>query len=176
MAPGERVAAAEALGVTVAGSTVPDCEALACGEVVAVPQPVKLTEALPVTLGGGLPVPLTDCEPVSVGGGALDMVTDTVTLTVRTAETLREAVTVPLREATLAVWEEEKRLEGEGSVVVLAEGVSAVLGVGRALREPRPPEGVGEVERVKEGLGEGVAAALALALREGLRVVDGEVV
>ncbi len=48
-------------------------------------------------------MPLTDCEPVGVGGGALDMVTDTVTVTVRTAEPLREAVTVPLREATLAV-------------------------------------------------------------------------
>jgi hypothetical protein len=55
-------------------------------------------------------------------------------------------------------------------------GVSAVLGVCWALGEPRPPEGVGEVERVKEGVGEAVAAALALALREGLREVDGEVV
>jgi hypothetical protein len=61
-------------------------------------------------------------------------------------------------------------------VVVLAVGVSAVLGVCWALGEPRPPEGVGEVERVKEGVGEAVAAALALALREGLREVDGEVV
>lgn len=39
-------------------------------------------------------------------------------------------------------------LEGEGSVVVLAVGVSTGLGLAAALGESSPLEGVGVVERV----------------------------
>ncbi len=100
---GDTVGWVEGLGVPVAAS-VPVCEVLPWGDAVALPQPVKLTEALPLGLEKVLHVPLAEREPVGVGGGPFDCVTDTVMLSVVQGELLRVASAVAVGErAALAV-------------------------------------------------------------------------